>query len=39
MQSDEGLKKWLMNIQQYGIGFVDGVPVNPTVGDIEWITH
>ena len=30
LHSDDGLRHWLNNIHQYGLGFVSGVPVNPT---------
>ncbi|KAJ3272881.1 hypothetical protein HDV01_005204 [Terramyces sp. JEL0728] len=28
MHSEEGLKEWLLNVETYGIGFVDGVPIS-----------
>ncbi|KAJ3312659.1 hypothetical protein HDV04_002801 [Boothiomyces sp. JEL0838] len=28
MGSEDGLKAWLLNVEKYGIGFVDGVPIS-----------
>lgn len=31
MNGDKGLIDWLLNIENYGIGFVDGVPTSKNV--------